>query len=115
MENAIPYLNPLFKLNPIESKLVMVPWNKLYTVLFFGQDSMMCLRNLHLYTSGGGLKHTDVSNFVSYFEDLDHFFRENASVGGAFVISRFSNDAVVAVGNDETAYGKRHREIKTHL
>jgi hypothetical protein len=115
MDDALPYLAPLFALSPLESKFVMVPWNKLYTVLFFGKDSMMCLRNLHLYTSGGGLKQTDVANFESYFGDLDQFFRENTEVGGAFVVSRFSNNAVVAVGNDETAYGKRHREIKTHL
>lgn len=114
MEEGLPHLAPLFALNPIDANFVMVPWNKLYTALFFGKDPTMCQWNLHIYTAGSGMKQTDVATFESYFHELTGFLREHP-VGGAFVISRFPNDAVLAMAGGETAYGRRHREITTHL
>lgn len=60
------------------------------------------------------MKQTDVATFESYFDELTEFYRENP-VGGAFVVSRFPNDAVKAMAGGETSYGRRHREITTHL
>jgi len=113
MDEALPHLAPLFALNPVDHKLAMVPWNELYAALFFGKDSTMCLRNQHLYTAGQGLKQTDVATFDSYFDDMTQFFRQNSEISGALVFSRFPNDAVMAVPNDDTAY--QYRDIKTHL
>ena len=91
----------------------MVPWNKLYASLFFGADVSSCLDNQHLNAGGQGLKQTDVATFESFFADLTDFYRQHPQITGAWVSSRFPNQAVMAVPDDETAYA--YRDIKTHL
>lgn len=91
----------------------MVPWNKLYTALFFGTDRTSCLDNQHLSTAGVGLRQIDVATFESFFTDLTDFYRQHPEINGAFVASRYPTQAVVGVPDEQTAYS--YRDIKTHL
>lgn len=91
----------------------MVPWNKLYAALFYGTDVTSCLNNQHVNSGGQGLRQTDVATYESFFADLTDFYRQNPEIGGAFIASRFPNQAVLAIPDEETAYP--YRDIKTHL
>ena len=91
----------------------MQPWNKLYAALFFGVDSTACKDNQYLSAAGQGLKQTDVAAYETFFGDMTNFLRQHKEIAGSFVATRFPNQAVLAVPDDETAYP--YRDIKTHL
>lgn len=109
----MPYLAPFFDLKPKKSNITEVPWNILYASLFFGTDSTACQGNQHLNSAGQGVKQTDVATFESFFADFVDFYRQYPKIAGATVISRFPNNAPVAVPDEDTAYA--YRDIKTHL
>ncbi|SLM38091.1 fad binding domain protein [Lasallia pustulata] len=112
-EEALPYLQPFLNLKTLQVNISMVPWNKLYTAVFFGTDVTSCLSNHHLNSAGQGLKQTDVATFESFFTDFTDFYRQHLEINGAFVATRYPNQAVLAVPDEETAYP--YRDIKTHL
>ena len=109
----MPYLQPFLNLKTLQVNISMVPWNKLYTAVFFGTDVTSCLSNHHLNSAGQGLKQTDVATFESFFTDFTDFYRQHLEINGAFVATRYPNQAVLAVPDEETAYP--YRDIKTHL
>ncbi|KAL9639040.1 MAG: hypothetical protein Q9164_001175 [Protoblastenia rupestris] len=112
-EKALPYLEPFFKLEPTRTNITMVPWNKLYATLFFAVDSTACKKNQYLSAAGQGLRRTDVATFETFFGDMTRFLRRHKEIRGSFVATRFPNQAVLAVPDEETAYP--YRDIKTHL
>ena len=109
----MPYLQPFFDLKPQVTNITMVPWNLLYASLFFGTDSTSCEDNLHLNSAGQGLRQTDVATWETFFADLTDFLRRHPEIDGSCVASRFPNQAVLAVPDEDTAYP--YRDIKTHL
>lgn len=109
----MPYLEPFFELNPLRTNITMVPWNRLYAALFFAAPSTACLENQYLNIAGQGLRQTDVSTYESFFADVATFYRQHPEINGTFVASRFPNQAVLAVPDEETAYP--YRDIKMHL
>ena len=109
----MPYIQPFLNLGPTVTNMTMVPWNKLYAALFFGADGTACEDNQYLSSAGQGLRRTDVATWETFFGAMTDFLRQYKEITGAFVASRFPNQAVLAVPDEETAYP--YRDIKTHL
>ncbi len=109
----MPYIQPFLELAPIKTNLTMVPWNKLYAALIFGEDATACEENQYLNSAGQGLKQTDVATWETFFGAMTDFLRQYKEISGSLVATRFPNQAVLAVPDEETAYP--NRDIKTHL
>ncbi|KAL2871241.1 uncharacterized protein BJX67DRAFT_343924 [Aspergillus lucknowensis] len=112
-EEAQPYLQPFYDLQPTRSNFTVVPWNILYSTLYFGADSAACKENNHLFNGGAGVTHIDVDAFTAYTTRFTDFWRDYPGVTPAVVFSRFPNQAVRAVPDEETAYP--YRDISTHI
>jgi hypothetical protein len=106
------YIKPFADLGPVQSRSVMVPWNKLATNLFFGQDGTGCDDNLHLLIGGQGLKKTDPPTYQKFLSDFTTFNRRYPAVNASFVVERYSTKGPLAA-KEETAYP--YRDIETHL
>ncbi|KAE8146574.1 hypothetical protein BDV25DRAFT_162207 [Aspergillus avenaceus] len=107
------YIKPFQDLEPTKSNFTSVPLPKLYSALFFANTGVACTKNNHLFSGGAAVREIDVDTFVEYTNRFASFWPQYPGVSPALVISRFPNDAVVAVPDDETAYP--YRDIKTHL
>ena len=112
-DEAMPYIQPFLELEPTTINMTMVPWNELYAALFFGADASACEDRQYLNSAGQGLRQTDVATWEVFFGAMTDFLRQYKEITGAFVASRFPNQAVLAVPDEETAYP--YRDIKTHL
>ncbi|KAL6230189.1 hypothetical protein BDW75DRAFT_223377 [Aspergillus navahoensis] len=112
-EEAQQYLQPFYDLQPTRANFTVVPWNLLYSTLYFGADSIACKDNNHLFNGGAGVTHIDVDAFTKYTTRFTEFWRQNPGVTPAVVFSRFPNQAVRAVPDEETAYP--YRDISTHI
>ncbi|KAL3461916.1 hypothetical protein BJX64DRAFT_150703 [Aspergillus heterothallicus] len=112
-EDAQQYLQPFYDLQPVRSNFTVIPWNILYTTLYFGADSAACKENNHLFNGGAGVNHIDVDAFTAYTNRFTEYWHDHPGVSPAVVFSRFPNQAVRAVPDDETAYP--YRDISTHI
>lgn len=110
---AQQYLQPFYDLHPTRANFTVVPWNLLYTTLYFGADSIACKDNNRLFNGGAAATHIDVDAFTEYTTRFTGFWRQNPGVKPAVVFSRLPNRAVRAVPDEETAYP--YRDISTHI
>ncbi|RAL16600.1 FAD-binding domain-containing protein [Aspergillus homomorphus CBS 101889] len=114
--NAEPYIQRFRALQPLRERFnPVLPWNKLYTKLFFSEDASPCAHDLRLIYGGAGLKRTDVATFESYTNYFASFARTYKDrISASAVFSRFPTQAVKsAAGQDEMAYA--FRDIETHV
>lgn len=98
-EDGEAYLEPFKDLGPLVSNIAMIPQNTM-----FPSDHGTCVPNqrINLYTLA--LKQFDPPTFDSFYARLTDFWREYPDYQGRLLIQRFSNDAVAAVPDAETAY-----------
>ncbi|PYI18226.1 FAD-binding domain-containing protein [Aspergillus violaceofuscus CBS 115571] len=115
-EAAEPYIRRFRALGPLRERFTPVlPWNELYTKLFFSEDPSPCEHDLRLIYGGAGLRRTDVPTFVEYTDLFAEFAREyQGRIAASVVFSRFPTQAVKrAAGAEDMAYAGR--EIETHV
>ncbi|RAK72528.1 FAD-binding oxidoreductase [Aspergillus fijiensis CBS 313.89] len=116
-EAAEPYLQRFRALGPLRARFAPVlPWNKLYSKLFFSEDPSPCEHDLRLIYGGAGLRRTDVATFVEYTDAFAGFAREyHGRIAASVVFSRFPTQAV-KLGDrrgEDMAYA--FRDIETHV
>ena len=112
--SAAPYLAPLKALNPLRAEVLEVPWPKVFSTSYFGiEDTKACGRNQHVNMRSVGAARTDPEALTAFVGELERFNREHPDVIMAMVLHRFSNEAVLKVSDEETAYP--HRNIKMHM
>ncbi|KAL2810523.1 hypothetical protein BJX63DRAFT_422986 [Aspergillus granulosus] len=112
-EDVQQYLQPFYDLQPTRANFTMVPWNTLYSALYFGADSAACKENNHLFSGAAAVSHIDVDAFTAYTTRFTEYWSEHPGVSPAVIFSRFPNQAVRAVPDEETAYP--YRDISTHI
>ncbi|PYI35729.1 FAD-binding domain-containing protein [Aspergillus indologenus CBS 114.80] len=115
-EAAEPYLQRFRALGPLRERVTpALPWNQLYTKLFFSEDPSPCEHDLRLIYGGAGLRRTHVPTFVEYTDRFAAFAREyRGRIAASVVFSRFPTQAVTrAAGAEDMAYAGR--AIETHV
>jgi hypothetical protein len=116
-EQAMRYFQPILALNPIRSNVSSVPWNNILDAAFFGQTSGSgaCTRNNIVNIFSLALKQTDVSTWVSHFNDLGDFFTQHPSYYGRLLIQRFPTQGMQRVPDQATAYPFRDAKIQLNM
>lgn len=101
-------IKPFLDLNPLVQNISVVPWNRLSDVATFGIANYACHKGILESIYSLALKNIDPATFASVFELLTKFYLENPPARGSnFFYEVLSNEAVLAVPNDATAYPYR--------
>ena len=115
-EEGEPYLAPFKALGPVRSNISMVPGNEIMDAAFFnffGNDNGACLPNQHINIYTIALRQIDSEKLELFFTNLTNFWIANPNFQGRLLLQRYSNQAVQAVPDDETAYA--FRDTKTYM
>jgi hypothetical protein len=112
-------LAPFINNNPIRSNISTVPYANVNSAALFGQgDPPLCqgtgADNLPLNNYALGLKQINSDTFTTWFSTVAAFYQANPALQRvSLTLQRLATQAVLAVPDNDTAYG--HREISTHL
>lgn len=112
---AQPFLDVFTSLGPTTSSVQEVPWTEIASVAFFGANAPGDCTAHGVYANDYtiGLAQTDVSTFVSFFNDLTTFWQAHPDYSGFLVAERMSTAFLQSIPVESTSYG--HRDIKTHI
>jgi hypothetical protein len=112
--SAAPYLARLEALGPLRAETLDVSWPEVFSTSYFGiDDTKACGRNQHVNMRSVGVARTNPEALTAAMGELERFNREQPDVIMSMVFHRFSNEAVLKVSDEETAYP--HRNIKMHM
>ena len=107
------YLKPFLALGPVRSAWNQVPWNKLYTVNFFGGDPTDCTYDNYLASAGQASKATDPPTWTEFFDRYAAFSRAHPTYSGSFIAVRLGQQGPLSFPDSSSAYP--YRDVKTHL
>ena len=92
----------------------MLPSTGVLADAYFGLDKTGCVDGQYINAYTMGLKQTTPATFESFFADLSTFNAEHATdVHVGYTVHRWSQQAVLAVPDGDTAYP--WRQLKMHM
>ncbi|KAL2788811.1 hypothetical protein BJX66DRAFT_326833 [Aspergillus keveii] len=115
-EEALAVLDPILHSDPgpIFFTAEDVPWNRLTTSAGFGTDAQTCAKGSIHDIHGVNIRDRDAETLREVFELLNTFYAEYPAGRGVGVgLEGWSNEAVVAVPDEETAFPWRDTQIYT--
>ncbi|KAI1379512.1 hypothetical protein F4677DRAFT_409423 [Hypoxylon crocopeplum] len=99
-KEAQPYINQIAALNPTSSSIQNLTTGELHEV--FSQGVCDKGSRHHVYTVG--LRKTDTATLEETLDDMIDFYETHPDYRGSLAIQRYSNEAMLRVPQNDTAY-----------
>lgn len=113
---AIPLLAPILDLGPKEKNITELPWNRLTAEGSFGLDARICTPGGQHELFAANLRHRNASAWVSMFNAMDELYASTPGARqGTVLFEAWSNQAMMAVPDEETAYPWRDTQVYVYV
>ncbi|OJI98007.1 hypothetical protein ASPVEDRAFT_49867 [Aspergillus versicolor CBS 583.65] len=109
---AIHLLTPILDLGPKEKNITELPWSRLTAEGSFGLDASICTPGGQHELFAANLRHRNTSAWVSMFNAMDELYASTPGARqGTVLFEAWSNQAMMAVPDEETAYPWRDTQV----
>ncbi|KAL4938557.1 hypothetical protein BDV06DRAFT_215011 [Aspergillus oleicola] len=109
---AVDLLSPILNLGPSVRNVTETTWNRVGNIAAFGSGATLCEPGNELDIHAVNLRHQDAETWMSVFEMMAQFYEDVPEArSSAINIEAWSNQAVLAVPDDETAYPWRDAQV----
>lgn len=109
---AIPLLAPILNIGPKEKNITELPWNRLTAEGSFGWDAMICTPGGQHELFAANLRERNATAWVSMFNTMNDLFASTPGARkGTVLFEAWSNQAMKAVPDGETAYPWRDTQV----
>lgn len=110
--DAIPLLAPILGLGPREKNITELPWNRLTAEGSFGLDAKICTPGGQHELFAANLRYRNATAWVSMFNAMSDLFASTPGARqGTVLFEAWSNQAMKAVPDEETAYPWRDTQV----
>ncbi|KAL4930344.1 FAD-binding oxidoreductase [Aspergillus undulatus] len=104
-DKALALLSPLLAVGPTSTNITEIPWNHLAAVAAFGSDAAICAPGKTVSIYGVNLRQRDPEAWTSAFVSMAELYENYPAARGSVVVFEiWSNQAVRAIPDEDTAY-----------